>query len=1279
MTPANQGGSVNDPNYPQNQSWRIEFQMHDWTNTPAGNFSAKIFELDGVGATAWFYPDGVIALGDYKDNITPQQPCFVSAAGRTNVVVRFQRDLSKMQLTCEIWNYDGTGYASQMETILNTIQNTSSGGYLAGGATANLAYLRVYTTIVPLGSRPPVTANGGDWTEWKFENNLNDSSGHSHTANIPGATYANTPNQIAVSLPKTLGAPAWNNWTSLRAGFPAQMDGTASFSLADASSSVNYFWQQISGPSTVRWSDRTSGTPMVTGLVFGTYRFALRVTDTGGKTATTTLDVGAVATDKNGVIVQADPNADKIFGPMIAFGKNPWSYQDERTLRMMNLQIANNPYYATTAHWRTPGQGTVSYPFTGKGPAPGVSCTSITANISATATTIPIANASCLSLSSLPTWILIGNGIGAQELVRICTASATSGPANLGVCYDGRGVAGNRFSGSATVLPAQAWSSGIQVGEMKLAGSGTLFSTDPNSPLCPAGLPGPIGPVSYSSGTVSVTGGSAAITGAGTSWTQNAGTGNTNVVFLTDAAHNAISQYNIRITATHGGGTPFVFWAEILSVAADNGAITLSRPLPADVDPGPFAYKITTLMNLALQFKDADGTYWATQNGMGCESETAAFSVPGHDIGPFDGTTQSGVQYGYKLGIGAQSPFGPNFYGTGLAAYASYLRSGYEPWNTFHKQIDDYWIRDPELSSGWSGGSPLYAFGGVLGGFTNTILNKSSMTRWSDLRPWASQGRGFLNSHHASCNANDGLFYDSRDQGALVMYLTLAEIFDPDAARQAAWNTAMGSAGGGTGVLGRDQRCIKSDGSFAVSIFGAPGPALTMTNGSAIVTGTGFTPGLCAGVATGTITVTHNSASATLVSGALGNAATNYNIFIWDSRSQPNYVGVFEFSFSGPSVTLAGLWPGPSGTFSFVVNDYSLKAGMQVIGIDGSESDDVRLKENWTCAYNSPTQITLNRPWDDAVNGVSGSHPSGTYHMYVTGLSGVGPGGYFQQPFMHGIRTHNVTWAADYSPNATIKNGYAALVGPAGKWMHDVGYDSNTKGSYYARVNLQCEPFIQAKRSTDLPSGTLFSSIHGGDANFTPCGYSGLAGTLGGGNGEYTERVNSQEGFHSYIAYYKAQCLVGPLECTNARNFVDTAYGAIWGDCTLTVNGYPCDNHFVDTHGELSDGSLGAYKWPGFFFGAGMSHQWPALRAGGVEPARNRTVSIAFTLGQAASASIIVTAPSGAVTTYSCGANSPCPITVDDRQGDHWFTIQYLSSTGQVLSQSDPDLLPALR
>jgi hypothetical protein len=340
---------------------------------------------------------------------------------------------------------------------------------------------------------------------------------------------------------------------------------------------------------------------------------------------------------------------------------------------------------------------------------------------------------------------------------------------------------------------------------------------------------------------------------------------------------------------------------------------------------------------------------------------------------------------------------------------------------------------------------------------------------------------------------------------------------------------------------------------------------------------------------------------ATLLTGSVGNPATNFNIVIRDTASNPNYVGFFQFSFKGSTVILAGLWPGASGTFSFVVQDTSQNGGgMTAIGADGTDADNVRLIESWACTYNNAGQITLNRPWDDSVTGGS-NHPDGEYTIYAAGNYGVPVAGYFQQPFMYGIKTKVVSYAASFTPDSTVSAGYGTLPPVMGQWFHDVGYDSNTFGSYYARVNLACEPAVQAKRHSDPPDSSVFASIN------HPCGWGGLAGAYGDGGGEFTERVYSAEAFPAVIEYYRAQCALGRFQCDAARAFGDRVYGAIWGDCSMTAGGgatFYCDSHFVNTSGELSDGSLGAYKWTGFFFGMGMAHQWPAVRTSVIPPGR---------------------------------------------------------------------------
>lgn len=281
--------SVVDPVLPANQSWRIEFQIHNWTIPPA--YNATLYYLNGTGSIARIFPDGTVETEGSPDQVSEQQPCFVSTKGLTNVLVRLQKNVPAMLFTCEIWNYDGTGYSSQVLHLSKLVPRPYGGGTIGSVVQSALGFLRVATTLVPLGARPPTTADGGDWTELKFDGNLRDSSGRNHHASGSGASYMATPNQVAVANPKTAGAPAWSNWVALRAGYPAQLDGSASYSLADASSGVSYAWQELNGPSHVIWTNQTAATPTLDGLIFGTYDFSLQVTDAAGNTAKANLEV----------------------------------------------------------------------------------------------------------------------------------------------------------------------------------------------------------------------------------------------------------------------------------------------------------------------------------------------------------------------------------------------------------------------------------------------------------------------------------------------------------------------------------------------------------------------------------------------------------------------------------------------------------------------------------------------------------------------------------------------------------------------------------------------------------------------------------------------------------------------------------------------------------------------------------------------------------------------------------------------------------------------------
>jgi len=1125
---------------PANGACRVEVSFHDWDPPPiwshpwdapacgfnftlynfgSGDVRLQIFSSQGVGGTVC-----MIRLGVDVNGVAELPSKFAT--------VRFQRvpnGLGGIE-ECEATDINGRTFWSESHIYTGTT-GTLSPGVSAGATGQNMstAYFRLFTTTVPMGSRPPVTADKGDLLEWKFDGNLSDSSGHGYDAVLSNGypIYAATPGQdLVVAIIQTYNAPSWSLWVSMRAGYPNQLDCSSSYSQADASAAVTCQWTLTNGPSTLGWSSQSAPQPTLTNVMFGTYQFSLQVTDATGNTASGTLDVGAVAYDDNGVVIPADPRVTEIFGPMIAFGQNPWGYADERSKRAVELQ---NAYFLQLGldhpTWAASGEGTVSYPFSGIGLGPGQPGTTLSGSVTETEKSIPIVDASKIpGLANLPTWIWIGNTYFQQELVRVCSTTATDGAATLGVCYDGRGLT----AGAGTFIGAQAWNPGTLVGEYRIRGNGTKFVTDANTAICPGGAPGPPGPVVYSVGTVTLNGGSTTIEGNGTSWTT---------------ANKVIGTYFIRVAATHGGGAPFVYWATITSVDSPT-QVTVNRPLPEDVDGGPFPYEVISYRYISLHFTAPDGSDEnMLQNTAGCESETAVFANVAHDIPAFDQMTFTGMHYSYKDSLGIQSAFGPNFYGSGLAARAFYLRSGWD----FAKQtadiMDEQWVRDPEIGAGWAGGIPLLQGGGVVGAFADLVTNPTSALKWSDVRQFAVTG----SIGNSGCND-----WDTRDSGYLGAYLALAANFDPDQAMHAEWKTQLEA------LYSRDVRCKGGDNSWSNGFYfnSSAGPPLTMTTGSATVTGAGIPPGLCFGVAAGTVTVANGSATITGTGLVDGN-----KIDITATSNGSPYVGMFRFTQSGgTSGTLGAIWPGDSGTFPYLIENND---NLSTIG---TNSDDPQLSKNWACTWNSTSQITLNRPWDgpSESNAVLFSYP----------LAGFG-----QQPFMLGVKTTQMKFGSQ-TDDFRLAMHYGQLASLAATWIHDVGYDPVTQGMNYGRVFGACEPLTIPQPRTNFDSRT-------------PGCNNGLNSSA-----IRAARVLTAETSQALRVYYEAD------RTLERKEWGDVAYGSIWGYCPYTKPGFYCDDNYV--RDENSDASLAAYKWTGFFFGMGMAHQWPAVRVAPIQRSRDR-------------------------------------------------------------------------
>jgi hypothetical protein len=399
-------------------------------------------------------------------------------------------------------------------------------------------------------------------------------------------------------------------------------------------------------------------------------------------------------------------------------------------------------------------------------------------------------------------------------------------------------------------------------------------------------------------------------------------------------------------------------------------------------------------------------------------------------------------------------------------------------------------------------------------------------------------------------------YIDTRDSGYYEAWIALAALFDPQPQRWQAFMPAM---------LAREQQCQRADHSWANGfIFNGSGPALTLTPGSSKATGSNFAPNMCFGTVNGFVTVSQGSS---VFSGT--GLVNGVKIVLSGTRNGQPFVGSYEFKqTNGTSGILAVEWPGDSGVVSFLIENNLYLSTI------GTSSADELLKRNWACTYVSPTEILLNRPWDG---------PSLTNaHLYSNF-----PAGYGQQPFMLGIKTAALYWA-QLNSDAGLASQFRTLATNAATWIHDVGFDPTTKGMYYGRIFEGCEP------ETVATSNPPF------DYRTPGCSY-GLSG-----DGVRTARALNAETSQAIRIYFEAD------PNASRQQWGDLAYGAVWGYCPYTKPGFYCDPLYV--RDENSDLSLGAYKWPGFFFGMGMAHQWPAARGASltlptvtlVPPARRR-------------------------------------------------------------------------
>ena len=345
------------------------------------------------------------------------------------------------------------------------------------------------------------------------------------------------------------------------------------------------------------------------------------------------------------------------------------------------------------------------------------------------------------------------------------------------------------------------------------------------------------------------------------------------------------------------------------------------------------------------------------------------------------------------------------------------------------------------------------------------------------------------------------------------------------------------------------------------------GPGIT-------VAGLPTTNATCYGVDEGTATFTHGSSTFTINtvttnSGTMtpqvqgGVAPNNYPwsgntpTMIWFNDGSQD--GVFEYTFSGTSGQLSGVWTGatsvsPIGFMTTgggaLVSGGQTIGGLGAIGVDNTDdlAHNTLLTQSWACRQTSGTTANLFKVWP----GTTGSYSLSYYNIQAFG----------QQPFMLGVKSIQINWAK-YNSNSTIVSGYAAMQAPVGNWFQTYAWDqTNTKGTAYDTIGSACGAI------TDVAAGS-FASIH----SYEGCGPFGLAS-----GSASIARSDSAEGANAMQLAF----IANPSSAN--RNNLASFYGAIYGSpgtCAASVYS-TCDGTFA---AQLL--TLDGAKWPGFFFGTG--------------------------------------------------------------------------------------------
>lgn len=586
-----------------------------------------------------------------------------------------------------------------------------------------------------------------------------------------------------------------------------------------------------------------------------------------------------------------------------------------------------------------------------------------------------------------------------------------------------------------------------------------------------------------------------------------------------------------------------------------------------------------------------------------------------------------------------------NYYDNVLAFYALYYRTGLEKYRDAARTLASRFWTGPNYDRG-----KCYDFDRLGGGFM--VGGPSRSQAPTGLLLWSlDTGADIWPGMHYLWGLFKWLMYDRmrqlsppwhtqagdlREDGYITAGLALCASYDTDATWRGNCLTALKGALNNFWVpLEREDHAWV--GAYPLKVFTNPGGTVyaTVQNGSRNVTLTGDTwqPSTFTAFASRTVNVTGTTVTRTAGEGFIQKWGLNKPMWVLI-----NGTGYQVASVQSDTVLTVTSSPGNVSNAKLYSLDLNLwfthsKTETEFVGKNTADVGDTKYYR--VTSIPDETHLVLNENY----SGCPDANPC------QKGLFIGVYAGYINQPYMQGLATGALgTYVYDALMNAgettdalTVKG----LVQRSVSYLSTVGYDASARGMYYARIAMNCEPVPNNDSSCE------------------------------------SARVLVGEAIRAYSAGYQ---LTGDPAIKSA---MDNLYSGLYAKPGWATP-VPSDGTWLDAFEDpglgysFMDGNASSNKWFGFFFGYGFSAGWPAARAGGLAAANSRTISVPIDLASAPRATqvrITVIQPNRVTSTTLC-RSARCTITVDARQGDHLWRVDYLSDNGTVVQPGQTVVLP---